>query len=461
MGRWHGGPRLLDAAIAVGFTVVAEIERSVSSTNVLHGTAAPGVDMVLVAVPIVPLLWRRPHPFGALAATTVALGAVGGLFHGTICFFGGLFALLTGLYAASSYARAPADKVAFAVPFGLYGTLPLFAGSFFRIPGDLVFASVLTAGTWLAGQGARGWRRQSHELARALEEVEAARAAQAELAVQTERTRIAREMHDVVTHGLSVIVLQANRARLELPDRPDQASEAIVAIESTGREALVEMRRLLGVLRGGPYASPDADHGSGLEPPPGLANLPTLLDRMRRSGLDVEVSGTPGAPLRAALDLTAYRIIQESLTNALRYADPPAARVDISRLDASCGFGSSAPWVSRAWEPTQRLGPAKGRGWSGCESGWVCSVAAATQEIPATAPSLWTRACPCPVSRRTRDHRAAGRRPSPHPQRPGSGARPRAGHRGRRGGGHRQGGRDRRDPTSAGRRAHGHSHARS
>jgi signal transduction histidine kinase len=335
VSRWHERPRLLDAAIAVGFTVVAEIERSVSSTNVLHGTAAPGVDMVLVAVPVVPLLWRRLHPFDALVATTAALGVVGGLFHGTICFFGGLFALLTALYAASSYADAPADKVAFAIPFGLYGTLPLFAGSYFRIPGDLVFASVLTAGTWLAGQGARRWRRQSHELAGALEEVEAARAAHAELAVQTERTRLARELHDVVTHGLSVIVLQANRARLELSDRPDQASEAIVAIESTGREALVEMRRLLGVLRGGPHSSPDAGHGSGLEPAPGLANLPTLLDRMRQSGLDVVVSGAPGGPLHTALDLTAYRIVQESLTNALRYAHPPAARVDISRLDGS------------------------------------------------------------------------------------------------------------------------------
>jgi hypothetical protein len=113
--------------------------------------------------------------------------------------------------------------VALAIPFGLYGTLPLFAGSCFRIPGDLVLATVLTVGTWLAGQGARRWRRQSHGLATALEEVEAARAAHAELAVQAERTRLVRELHD------------------------------IVAIESTGREALVEMRRLLGVLRSSPH----------------------------------------------------------------------------------------------------------------------------------------------------------------------------------------------------------------
>src|SRR4051794_21949096 len=158
MSRWHEPPLLLDAAIVAGFTVVAEIERAVSSTNVLHGTAAPGLDMVLVAVPIIPLLWRRSHPFAALVSTTLALGVVGGLFHGTICFFGGLFVLLTALYAASSYADAPFDKVAFAVPFGLFATLPLFAGSYFRIPGDLVFATVLTAGTWLAGQGARRWR---------------------------------------------------------------------------------------------------------------------------------------------------------------------------------------------------------------------------------------------------------------------------------------------------------------
>ena len=123
---------MIDVAITVGFAVVAEIERSVSSTNVLHGTAAPGLDRVLVVVPVIPLLWRRAHPFPVLVATTAALGLGGGLFHGTICFFGGLFALLTALYGASSYANAPADKVAFAIPFGLFGTLPLFAGSYFR-----------------------------------------------------------------------------------------------------------------------------------------------------------------------------------------------------------------------------------------------------------------------------------------------------------------------------------------
>ena len=339
MTRWPGRPQPLDVAITAGFVVVAQIERSVSSTNVLHGTVAPALDVALVVLPVLPLLWRRQHPFAGLVATTVALGLVGGVFHGTICFFGGLFALLTALYAASSYAVAPADKVAFAVPFGLFGTLPLFAGSYFQIPGDLVFATVLTAGTWLAGQGARRWRRQSLELARALEEVGAARAAHAELAVQAERTRLARELHDIVTHSLSVVVLQANRARIELRDRPDEASDAIVAIESTGREALVEMRRLLGVLRSSPPSPP----GSSVEPAPGMASLPTLLDRLRRSGLDVAATGQAGPPLPTALDLTAYRIVQESLTNALRHAHPPAARVEIGRSHGSLRLRVSSP----------------------------------------------------------------------------------------------------------------------
>ncbi|WP_161988599.1 sensor histidine kinase [Pedococcus bigeumensis] len=339
MSRWHGRTQPLDAAIALGFAVVAEIERSVSSTNVLQGTAAPGLDAVLVVVPVVPLLWRRRNPFAVLVATTAALGIVGGLFHGTICFFGGLFALLTALYAASSYASAAADKVAVAVPFGLYGLLPLFAGSYFKIPGDLVFATVLTAGTWLAGQGARRWRSQSQALAAALVEVEAARAAQAEVAVQAERTRLARELHDIVTHGLSVVVLQANRARLELHDRPQEAADAIVAIESTGREALIEMRRLLGILR----ASPDRRLEPGLEPAPGLASLPTLLERLRRSGLDVVASGNAGPALPTALDLTAYRIVQESLTNALNHARPPAARVELTRLDGSLRLRVTSP----------------------------------------------------------------------------------------------------------------------
>ena len=358
-------PQVLDAAIAVGFVVVAEIERAVSPSNVLHGTAAPGLDAVLVVVPVVPLLWRRRHPFAALVATTVLLGVVGGLLHGTICFFGGLFVLLTALYAASSYARTPTDKVALAVPFGLYATLPLFAGSYFRIPGDLVFATVLTTGTWLAGQGARRWRRQSLELATALEEVEAARAAHAELAVQAERSRLARELHDVVTHGLSVVVRQANRARLELRERPEEAYDAITAIESTGREALVEMRRLLGVLRSTPRSGPESDPQSGLEPAPGLANLPTLLDRMRRSGLDVVASGSSGSALPTALDLTAFRIVQESLTNALNHARPPAAVVEISRSDGSLRLRVSSPGGSGPAEPGGARATRQGHGLVG------------------------------------------------------------------------------------------------
>ncbi len=377
MSSWRGRRSLLDVAVAAGFAVVAEIERSVSSTNVLAGSASVAFDTFLVLVPVVPLLWRRRFPFAALVATTAALGIVGGLFHGTICFFGGLFVLLTCLYTASSYAAAPADKVAVVVPYGLYGLLPLFAGSYFQVPGDLVFATAVTVAAWLAGQGARRWRRQSHELAAALREVEAARAAHAALAVQGERTRLARELHDIVTHGLSVVVLQASRARLELTERPDEARDAIMAIESTGREALGEMRRLLGVLRSvspsaaacdAPLADPpdlrsclephsastggQVGGGADLEPAPSLQRLPTLIERLRRSGLDVTVAGDPGQPLPAALDLTAYRILQESLTNALRYARPPAAHVEITRREGSLGLRVTSPGGPVAGRPS-------------------------------------------------------------------------------------------------------------
>jgi signal transduction histidine kinase len=162
--------------------------------------------------------------------------------------------------------------------------------------------------------------------AAAASEVAAARLAredqerQAAQQLALERTRVARELHDVVTHSLSVVVVQAGALRLDAP--PAQA-ERLAVIEGTARSALAEMRRLLGVLRGEPAAD--------LSPQPGLDQLPALLAPLRATGLDVgvEVTGT-ARPLPPGLDLTAYRVAQEAVTNVLNHA---AARAVTVALD--------------------------------------------------------------------------------------------------------------------------------
>jgi signal transduction histidine kinase len=146
-------------------------------------------------------------------------------------------------------------------------------------------------------------------------------------AAQDERARIARELHDVVAHHLSVVAVQAGAARLVAEERPEDARAALARIEDVSRNALAEMRRLLGVLR-----SPET--GSDRSPQPGLGGLESLLEPVRRAGIRVvtEVRGEP-RPLPAELDLTAFRIVQEAVTNTLRHSGATALRVVVGYGD--------------------------------------------------------------------------------------------------------------------------------
>ncbi|MDQ6873742.1 MAG: histidine kinase [Actinomycetota bacterium] len=311
----------IDVAIAVGFAAVAEAELRVSTQNIFAGTRSVAADTVLVLAPVLPLVWRRGHPFAAAVAVACALTVVGAGFHGAVLFFGGLLPFLLALYSASAYARAPFDRIVLGLPVLLIGPMPLYVETF-RVPTDYVFATVASVFAWLAGQAVRRWRRQSSQLADALADAERGREAQTRLAVAQERVNIARELHDVIAHSMSVMVLQASVARLEADEHPAASRDAMSVIETTGRRALAEMRRLLGVLR-----SEDVPE---IGPQPGLAALPELLDGFRRAGLGVEVRrvGETRA-LLAAQDVTAFRIVQEALTNALKHGGPGHATLDL------------------------------------------------------------------------------------------------------------------------------------
>ncbi len=316
-----GGWSEFDVALAVALDVVAEAELRLSH-NVFTGTRSIAADSLLVLVPPVALIWRRSHPFGAVVAVAGALMVVGAGFHGTVLLFGGLLPFLVAVYSASAYARTPLDRIVLGLPVLLIGPMPSYIDTF-QVPSDYLFATVASLFSWLAGQAVRSWRRQSIQLAEALAGLEAGRDAQTRLAVAQERVNIARELHDVIAHSLSVMVLQASVARLEAEERSATATrDAMRTIETTGRRALAEMRRLLGVLR--------SENMPALGPQPGMAALPELVDSFGRAGLVVEVRRTGEArALLAGQDVTVFRIVQEALTNALKHGEAAQATLAV------------------------------------------------------------------------------------------------------------------------------------
>ena len=181
---------------------------------------------------------------------------------------------------------------------------------------------------WLAGENLRGRAEQRMRRAADAERETRERAHRTRQAVVEERLRIARDLHDVVAHSMSVIAVQAGVANHVVDQRPELAREALGTIETAARQALVEMRRLLGVLRA--ESGEDADLG----PAHSLSDLGQLVEEFARAGLRVDVSQDGVGELPAALDLTAFRIVQEALTNVLRHGGP-VARVAIAQTDGA------------------------------------------------------------------------------------------------------------------------------
>jgi signal transduction histidine kinase len=187
--------------------------------------------------------------------------------------------------------------------------------------GNFAWAVVLMAGVAAVGWTVRSRTQRVDHLEQEALDLERAREEQARQAIAHERARIARELHDVVSHSISVIAIQAQAVQRRLGPGHEKEVEDLRAVESTARQAMVEMRRLLGVLRADGESLP-------LAPQPGLSQLPALVDRATKAGLRVEVTttGTP-EPLPAGLDLTAYRVVQEALTNTLKHASARTASV--------------------------------------------------------------------------------------------------------------------------------------
>jgi len=283
-------------------------------------------EAIAVAGAVLTLLARRRFPFAAPAALWLLCTALSFVDGGLVVGAAGVFvaglgaALLLGNLHNAVEARVGLVIVVAGAAVVVYHHPGHGTGEFLFVPVQFAIA-------WLVGFALRE-RAEETEAARA-------RAAQAEreretatrLAVAEERARIARELHDVVAHAVSVMVLQVGAVRHGLPDSEAEGRDALRNVEQAGRTALAEMRRLLGAMR-------NADEEPELVPHPGLHDLEALADDVRAAGLAVhlQVYGDP-APLSPGLDLSAYRIVQEGLTNALKHAR--ASRADVAvRYDA-------------------------------------------------------------------------------------------------------------------------------
>ncbi|MFI1191112.1 sensor histidine kinase [Streptomyces californicus] len=188
---------------------------------------------------------------------------------------------------------------------------------------------------WVLGDSFRTRRAYFDQLEERAARLEREREAQSKVAVAAERARIARELHDVVAHNVSVMVVQADGAAYVMDAAPDQAKQALETISSTGRQALAEMRRLLGVLRTG-----DAPESGEYVPQPDVEQIEDLVQQVRQTGLEVDfkVEGTP-RPLPSGVELTAYRVVQEALTNTRKHGGPDAgASVRLVYFDDGLGL---------------------------------------------------------------------------------------------------------------------------
>jgi signal transduction histidine kinase len=310
--------------LIVALTISAMVQLIVNRDTPGAPTTSLWLSLPAMAALVLPLLAYRRYPFAAAASYWV-IGIGVTLVDGTLIPYVDSLSVV-GLAAAFLLGNLREARQAW-LGLALVTTSLLLIVHY--IPGEqspnlYVFLTIRYVAAWIAGYALRARSEQVEEAvvraARAEHERESAESA-ARVAVAEERSRIARELHDVVAHAVSVMVLQVGAVRHKLPESMTEDSEALRRVERAGRTALAEMRRLLAAMR------PDGDEAE-LVPQPGLDGLDSLLAEVGRAGLPVELhlEGDP-YPLPRGLDLSAYRIVQEGLTNVLKHAGASDADV--------------------------------------------------------------------------------------------------------------------------------------
>jgi signal transduction histidine kinase len=337
--RTRFGVPLADAALALGLLLLKLT--FVFSETLMSGGATP-LSVVSATALTVPLAWRRRAPLlvAAIVAGTIVIDDLLAGWSGAVISFD---CSIVAAYSAGAYASQRRAAVALALL--ACANLVDAAGAPGNLAGNVALGlAVFSAIPWLVGQALRRERSRSLQLEQLASRLATERDERDRAAVLAERGRIARELHDIVAHAISLITVQADAASKVLRHDPDRAREPLEAIQATSRGALGEMRQLVGLLR-------ESDDSAPLQPQPGLAELARVIGDARQSGLAVtfEISGDV-RPLPATLDLAVYRIVQEGLTNVRKHAGPAEAHVTV-RFERDCleiqvrddGRGGAAP----------------------------------------------------------------------------------------------------------------------
>jgi signal transduction histidine kinase len=302
----------VDVAAAVVFVAAVALDRSQDPVD--GGAAMVALSVVLTLMLAGGLVARRRVPLTAFVASSVGLSveALAGISSAV-----SPYANLVGIYSLGTYATR--RRALLGPPMAVVGTALYFIGnsekaSTFEVAGVL-FAWIAT---WAVG----------YSNARRREEQERARRAARRQAIAEEQIRVARELHDVIGHTVNLLVVQAGAARLLLDSDPAKARGLLAGMEQTGRDSLADLDRVLGHLR--PATPATEPH-----PSPGLAQIPDLVDRLTDARVRVTLTLDPALRLPRNLDVSAYRIVQEGLTNVLKHAAPCAATVDVHRDGAA------------------------------------------------------------------------------------------------------------------------------
>ncbi|MFF1442169.1 sensor histidine kinase [Streptomyces sp. NPDC058295] len=317
----------VDAGVGRSYLLVDGVERARTGADTWPGAVLPALLVTL------PLAVRRRYPLTVLG---VVLGA--GIYapdgEARIVFY----SFVVATYSAIAYSPYRAALVV-GLPLALLVLASIGDAGVPAVPDRYVPPLVLLP-LAMAAYGIRTWRARADERQTRMAALERERAAELRRAAEHERARIARELHDVVTHHVSVMVIQAGAARTVLDAAPARSREALLAIEAGGRAAMTELRHAMGLLL--MNSDDDGDDiaavSANTAPPPGLDQVEDLVGRVRASGLSVELTVTGARlPVPAGIDLAAYRVVQEALTNTMKHAAGARAAVTIAYGEADLG----------------------------------------------------------------------------------------------------------------------------
>jgi signal transduction histidine kinase len=333
-------PVLVDTVVAAIALVAVQLE--IWIWWVVSEEGPKPVASVLALAMTVPLVWRRSRP----VASFVALQSVHAVWLLVAVPQGSLVPFLIELLALFSFAQATPPRVAFA---GLGATVGLeiyFVAQTTNDFADYMFILAFVAAAWATGQAVRARQLRADALFEETVRLEVEKEERAREATEAERARIARELHDIVSHAISVMVVQAAAAEQVLATDPRAAQSALRAVQQAGRGARLELRRMLGLMR----ATTDAPQ---LDPQPHVGRLDELMSRFADAGLtvDLHVNGNP-PEIPAGVGLAAYRVVQEGLTNAVKHGCD-------KRADVTVDYGTDAMTVevvNRVAAPVREAG---------------------------------------------------------------------------------------------------------